>query len=106
MLMGFEAGSVSVYCHHHAPRKRDEMWCKLGGHCVTGTSGAIDGASVEVKHHSGLMIVTMSKLKKENTGWYWCSARKLQIPVHITVSARRETITTTTTTEMTSKQPT
>ncbi|KAI7792880.1 hypothetical protein IRJ41_019267 [Triplophysa rosa] len=105
MLMGFEAGSVSIYCHHHTPRKRDEMWCKLGGHCMTGTSGSLEGASVEVKHYSGLMIVTMSKLKKENTGWYWCSARNLQMPVHITVSARRETISTATT-EMTSKQPT
>ncbi|KAA0704929.1 hypothetical protein E1301_Tti000756 [Triplophysa tibetana] len=105
MLMGFEGGSVSIYCHHHAPRKRDEMWCKLGGHCMKGTSGSLDGASVEVKHNSALMTVTMSKLKMENTGWYWCSARKLQMPVHITVSAGREPISTATT-ELTSKQPT
>ncbi|XP_056594687.1 uncharacterized protein LOC130413470 isoform X2 [Triplophysa dalaica] len=105
MLMGIEAGSVSIYCHHHAPRKRDEMWCKLGGQCMNGTSGSLDGASVEVKHSSALMIVTMSKLKMENTGWYWCSARNLQMPVHITVFAKRETISTATT-ELTSKQPT
>lgn len=102
MLTGFEAGSVTITCHYHLPKKFGIKWCKLGGKCVEEACGTLDGASVEIRNDHGLVIVSMSGLKMENTGWYWCSVRELQMPVHITVSARIET---TTTLEMTSNQP-
>lgn len=49
------------------------------------TSGTLDGASVEITYSQAFMTVTMNKLKKENTGWYFCSSKDLQMPVYITV---------------------
>nr|XP_055037845.1 polymeric immunoglobulin receptor-like [Misgurnus anguillicaudatus] len=95
MLSGFEAGSVNISCHYHEPRRRDEKWCKLGGDCIDVSFVSFNSESVKVRYLSGLMIVTMNKLKTEDTGWYWCSVKELQIPVHITVY-KRETIITTT----------
>ncbi|ROL47248.1 Polymeric immunoglobulin receptor [Anabarilius grahami] len=102
MLTGFEAGSVTVSCRYHLPRKTGIKWCKLGGKCVEETCGTLEGASVEIRNDNGLVIVSMSGLKMGNTGWYWCSVKELQMPVHITVSARIET---TTILETTSNQP-
>ncbi|XP_048011905.1 polymeric immunoglobulin receptor-like isoform X2 [Megalobrama amblycephala] len=102
MLTGFEAGSVTISCHYHLPRKFGIKWCKLGGKCVEEARGTLDGASVEISNDHGVVIVSMSGLKMENTGWYWCSVKELQMPVHIAVSARIET---TTTLETTSNQP-
>ncbi|KAF4096142.1 hypothetical protein G5714_023745 [Onychostoma macrolepis] len=98
MLAGFEAGSVTVSCRYHLPKKTDISWCKLAGKCVSKPGGLLDEASVEIRNSNGVLTVSMSRLKKENTGWYWCSVRDPQMPVHITVSKREETTTTSTTT--------
>ncbi len=94
MLAGFEAGSVTISCHYHLPRKTDIKWCKLAGKCVSEPRGLLDGASVEIMNKNGVVTVSMNRLKKENTGWYWCSVRDLHMPVHITVSTREETTPT------------
>ncbi|XP_065150905.1 uncharacterized protein [Paramisgurnus dabryanus] len=106
MLSGFESGSVNISCHHHhhhPPDKRDEKWCKLGGDCINISVQSLNREAVTIRYSPGLMLVTINKLKTENTGWYWCSVKDLQIPVHITVY-KRETIITTTK-EMTSEPP-
>ncbi|RXN04276.1 polymeric immunoglobulin receptor-like protein [Labeo rohita] len=95
MLAGFEAGSVTVSCYYHLPKKTGIQWCKLGGACVLESGGLLDGALVEIRNGNGVVSVNMSRLKKEHTGWYWCSVRDLQMPVHITVSTREETTITT-----------
>uniref|UniRef100_A0A671RZD2 Ig-like domain-containing protein n=1 Tax=Sinocyclocheilus anshuiensis TaxID=1608454 RepID=A0A671RZD2_9TELE len=91
MLAGFEGGSVTVACYYHLPRKTGIKWCKLAGNCVLEPGGLLDGASVEIRNSNGVVSVSVSRLRKENTGWYWCSVRELQMPVHITVSTREET---------------
>uniref|UniRef100_A0A672NB91 Ig-like domain-containing protein n=1 Tax=Sinocyclocheilus grahami TaxID=75366 RepID=A0A672NB91_SINGR len=103
MLAGFEGGSVTVACYYHLPRKTGIKWCKLAGNCVLEPGGLLDGASVELRNSNGVVSVSVSRLKKENTGWYWCSVRELQMPVHITVSTREETSARTP--ETTSSQP-
>ncbi|XP_056125624.1 uncharacterized protein LOC130103404 [Rhinichthys klamathensis goyatoka] len=78
-----EGGGVRVSCAHHGDAP--VQWCQLHGLCVTGR-GTIDGASVEITDNQDhVMTVMMSKLKMKNTGWYLCSTRRLQMPVHITV---------------------
>uniref|UniRef100_A0A673LML5 Ig-like domain-containing protein n=1 Tax=Sinocyclocheilus rhinocerous TaxID=307959 RepID=A0A673LML5_9TELE len=95
MLAGFEGGSVTVACYYHLPRKTGIKWCKLTGNCVLEPGGLLDGASVEIRNSNGVVSVSVSRPKKENTGWYWCSVRELQMPVHITVSTREETCAST-----------
>uniref|UniRef100_A0A668RAU0 Immunoglobulin subtype domain-containing protein n=1 Tax=Oreochromis aureus TaxID=47969 RepID=A0A668RAU0_OREAU len=62
-------------------------WCRLGRNCVTGSSGSIDGTTVTA-HMSepNVFTVTMSGLKSENSGWYWCAKGDIQIPVYLTVT--------------------
>ncbi|XP_055730003.1 uncharacterized protein LOC129818284, partial [Salvelinus fontinalis] len=51
-----------------------------------------------------VLMVTMSGLKMENTGWYRCEVGDLKMPVHITV--RRQPTTQSTTTMTTTQAPT
>ncbi|KAK2869702.1 hypothetical protein Q8A67_024094 [Cirrhinus molitorella] len=95
MLAGLEAGNVTIYCYYHLPKKTGIQWCKLAGPCVLESGGLLDGALVNISNNNGVVSVNMSKLKKENTGWYWCSVTDLQMPVHITVSTREQTTITT-----------
>ncbi|ROI79308.1 hypothetical protein DPX16_7196 [Anabarilius grahami] len=90
-VSGSENGSVTVTCYHRG--QRHVKWCKFAGHCVTGMFGTLDGASVEIRFDQGHMTVTMSGLKKENTGWYWCSTNDQQMPVHITVHHTQALVT-------------
>uniref|UniRef100_A0A8C2EBI0 Ig-like domain-containing protein n=1 Tax=Cyprinus carpio TaxID=7962 RepID=A0A8C2EBI0_CYPCA len=87
-VMGSENGSVTITCYHQGVQY-GVKWCKFGGQCITGASGTLDGASVEIRHGLRNMTVSMSRLKKKNTGWYWCSTEDLQMPVHITVSQKK-----------------
>nr|XP_023840349.2 uncharacterized protein LOC111961919 [Salvelinus alpinus] len=103
-------GSVIVkcYCSYTGNRK---SWCRIGGSvsCVERNSGALDGTSVTLHQttdatRGNILMVTMSGLKMENTGWYRCRVGDLVMPVHITV--RRQTTTQSTTTMTTTKAPT
>lgn len=85
-LTGFENDRVTVNCHHHV--KHNVEWCKFGGHCMSRTSETKDGAFVEIRYSRAVMTVTMNKLKMENTGWYSCSSKDLQMPVFITVQQK------------------
>ncbi|CAB1343632.1 unnamed protein product, partial [Coregonus sp. 'balchen'] len=83
----------------------DMRWCRMGGSCVKKSETLDAGASVKLKRISTngkkVMIVTMSGLDRENTGWYWCAVGDLQMPVHITVNQKtiaQSTTTITTTT--------
>ncbi|XP_051738865.1 uncharacterized protein si:ch1073-59l16.1 isoform X3 [Ctenopharyngodon idella] len=90
-VSGSENGSVTVTCYHRG--QRDVKWCKFADRCVTGRFGTLDGASVEIRSDQKHMTVTMSGLKKENTGWYWCSTNDQQMPVHITVHHTQALVT-------------
>ncbi|CAI5654312.1 CMRF35-like molecule 4 [Oreochromis niloticus] len=73
-------------------------WCRLERNCVTGSSGSIDGTTVTAHMRDlNVFTVTMSGLKSENTGWYWCAKGDIQIPVYLTVTEKPITTTTSTT---------
>nr|XP_023663767.1 polymeric immunoglobulin receptor-like isoform X3 [Paramormyrops kingsleyae] len=87
-VTGVEGDSVSVQCHYgYSVNKK--LWCKIGGTCVSERSGSwdLDGRPVLIRDDTGnrVFIVTMRGLERKDTGWYWCDAGGLQIPVHITV---------------------
>ena len=55
-------------------------------------SGSIDGARVEISaRNPGVFTVTLSGLRTEGSGWYWCVKGDLQMPVHITVTEKPAT---------------
>uniref|UniRef100_A0A672N8S5 Polymeric immunoglobulin receptor-like n=1 Tax=Sinocyclocheilus grahami TaxID=75366 RepID=A0A672N8S5_SINGR len=87
-VTGSENGSVTISCYHRG-RQYGVKWCKFGGQCITRASGRLDGASVEIRYGLRNTTVSMSRLKKEHTGWYWCSTEELQMPVHITVQQKK-----------------
>ncbi|KAK2869706.1 hypothetical protein Q8A67_024098 [Cirrhinus molitorella] len=86
-VSGSEYGSVTIVCYHQG--QSDVKWCKFGGQCITGASGLLDGASVDIRYGLRNMTVRMSRLTKENMGWYWCSSEDLQMPVYITVDENK-----------------
>ncbi|XP_036374271.1 polymeric immunoglobulin receptor-like [Megalops cyprinoides] len=85
-VTGVEGGSVSVQCRY-SNRGDTKKWCRSRGSCVTGNSGKV--------RISDDFTVTVSGLKMQDTGWYWCAAGDLQIPVHITVTQPATAVTTT-----------
>lgn len=56
------------------------------------TQGSLDGttAVLDRSQSSGLRV-TMSGLKMEDSGWYWCVEGALQMPVHLSVRERPTT---------------
>ncbi|XP_029608121.1 polymeric immunoglobulin receptor-like [Salmo trutta] len=111
-VTGVEGGSVTVCCYFS--NSGDMKWCRMGGDCVSGYSGTLNGTSVRLKQTSDannrtVLTVTMSGLKMENIDWYWCRVGELEMPVHITVSqqtaTQRSSKMTSTTQDPTTQQP-
>ncbi|XP_031659068.1 uncharacterized protein LOC109867918 isoform X1 [Oncorhynchus kisutch] len=108
-VTGVERGSVIVNCYYSNTGNR-KGWCRIGGSsgcCVWVGSGTINGTSVTLQQTTdaprrNVLMVTMSGLKMENTGWYRCAVGNLIMPVHITV---RQQTTTQSTTTMTTAVP-
>uniref|UniRef100_A0A4W5JC49 Ig-like domain-containing protein n=1 Tax=Hucho hucho TaxID=62062 RepID=A0A4W5JC49_9TELE len=91
-LTGVVGGSVTVLCYY-STLEVSGRWCRMGGSCVAvGRSVALDGTFVKLQQEQRetsngyVLMVTMSGLRIENTGWYWCEKGDLQMPVHITVN--------------------
>ncbi|XP_039994553.1 uncharacterized protein LOC120796165 [Xiphias gladius] len=95
-IKGFNGHSVNISCkYRNAGEKR---FCRLGGNCVTGTRGSIDGTTVTITTRvPGVFTVTMSGLTTKSSGWYSCATGDLQMPVHLTVTAKPTTTTHATT---------
>ncbi|XP_048866138.1 polymeric immunoglobulin receptor-like isoform X1 [Brienomyrus brachyistius] len=85
-VTGVDGDSVSVQCYY-GNNRRHRMWCKIGGCCASERSVSLDGRPVLIRDDTvnKVFSVTMSGLERKDTGWYWCAAGILQIPVHITV---------------------
>lgn len=100
-------GQITISCNYNGSGEKE--WCRVGlySSCIE-TSGKIDGANVTLEAKApAFYSVTMSGLRTENSGWYWCAFRDLQIPVFLSITERPtttalattvETITSTTTT--------
>ncbi|KAJ8339663.1 hypothetical protein SKAU_G00342960 [Synaphobranchus kaupii] len=94
-VTGVEGGHVSVQCHYNEPNDR-KSWCRAGDTCVEASSGKSGRTEIKDASSEKVFNVTVRELNREDTGWYWCAAGKLQIPVHITVTQKTTTTTVTT----------
>ncbi|XP_044229380.1 uncharacterized protein LOC122997358 [Thunnus albacares] len=84
-ITAFKGRNVTIDCHYKYSAER--KWCRLGRTCVTNQFGSIDGTAVTIDASvSDVFNVTMSELRTESSGWYWCAAGDLQMPVHLTVN--------------------
>ncbi|KAJ8339660.1 hypothetical protein SKAU_G00342930 [Synaphobranchus kaupii] len=97
-VTGVEGGHVSVQCHYNEPNDR-KSWCRAGDTCVEASSGKSRRTEIKDASSEKVFNVTVRELNREDTGWYWCVAGKLQIPVHITVTQKTTTTTVTTPTQ-------
>ncbi|XP_061095036.1 polymeric immunoglobulin receptor-like [Conger conger] len=100
-VAGVEGGHVSVPCHYNEPSSM-KKWCRIKGSCLevnSGKSGKSGRSEMKDDRSKKVFTVTVRELNMEDTGWYWCAAGELQIPVHLTVT--RKTTTTTVTTPST-----
>ncbi|KAG7488452.1 hypothetical protein MATL_G00032750 [Megalops atlanticus] len=97
IVVGEEGGSVSIQClYSNSLRDRGKMWCRSGdwSSCLTaGKSQTSQHASVLISDdRRGVLTVTVGRLERKDTGWYWCTAGEEQFPVHITVKRKNATI--------------
>ncbi|XP_030604589.1 polymeric immunoglobulin receptor-like [Archocentrus centrarchus] len=91
-ITGYIGENITIRCHHS--NSGGMKWCRLGRNCVTGSSGSIDGTTVTIHTtEPNVFTVTMSGLKPEDSGWYWCAEGDIQIPVHLTVTEKLITTT-------------
>ncbi|XP_036373585.1 polymeric immunoglobulin receptor-like [Megalops cyprinoides] len=95
-VVGEEGGSVSIQClYSDSLRDSVKMWCRIWDRssCLTaGGTGISQHASVLVSDdRRGVLTVTVRRLERKDTGWYWCTAGEEQFPVHITVTHRNAT---------------
>ncbi|XP_061095027.1 polymeric immunoglobulin receptor-like [Conger conger] len=92
-VAGVEGGHVSVPCQYNEPSSM-KKWCRIKGSCLEVNSG--ESGRSEMKDDHSKKVFTVRELNMEDTGWYWCAAGELQIPVHLTVTQKTTTTTVTT----------
>ncbi|XP_028324843.1 uncharacterized protein LOC114477014 isoform X2 [Gouania willdenowi] len=87
--VGYIGENITIKCFSKVTGVK--KWCRLGGPCVTDSirDGAIHGTTVTINTSvPGGFNVTMSKLRSESEGWYYCEAGDFQMPVYIRVQNR------------------
>ncbi|KAL6468123.1 hypothetical protein MHYP_G00238000 [Metynnis hypsauchen] len=98
-VSGQEGGSVSVQCLYSAEYKyKQKKWCRFKvWSCFTlGRTDTSQNTAVLVTDNGkGSVSVEMSGLQKSDAGWYWFSAGDVGVTVHLTVTERPSTETTT-----------
>ncbi|XP_029565738.1 polymeric immunoglobulin receptor-like [Salmo trutta] len=90
-VTGVEGGSVIVKCYYSDTGNR-KWWCRIGvnGSCVERNSATIVTRQQTTDATRGnVLMVTMSGLKMENTGWCRCEVGDLMMTVHITVRRQK-----------------
>uniref|UniRef100_A0A3P9PLP4 Immunoglobulin domain-containing protein n=1 Tax=Poecilia reticulata TaxID=8081 RepID=A0A3P9PLP4_POERE len=88
-VIGYIGDKITINCSYR--NSGGVRWCKLGSTCVTKAtvSGNIDGTAVTINMTiSNVINVTMSGLKQESSGWYYCVKGDFQMPVHLTVTVK------------------
>ncbi|XP_061095033.1 polymeric immunoglobulin receptor-like [Conger conger] len=82
-------------CHYSKSRSK-KKWCRIRGSCVEMNSGESGRSEMKDDRSKKVFTVMVRELNMEDTGWYWCAAGELQIPVHLTVTQKTTTTTVTT----------
>ncbi|XP_047662036.1 CMRF35-like molecule 3 isoform X8 [Tachysurus fulvidraco] len=103
-VRGEEGGSVTVQCLYSAAyQNKQKQWCRFkDGQCKTVRTETSQNSAVYISDDGRRSFsVKMSRVKKSDAGWYWCSAGDLQVPVHISVSDPPPVITRKTPTKST-----
>lgn len=89
-IEGFSGESMSINCSYH--HSGENMWCKFGDACLTGSVGLMGGSKVTITNSGpNVFTVTMTELRLQHSGWYYCVRGNLQMPVHLTVTRRPTT---------------
>ncbi|MBN3299283.1 PIGR protein, partial [Amia calva] len=95
-VTGQIGGEVSVQCRYGNPyRSRQKQWCRSGdwSSCQkAGSPGTAGHGSVLITDHTaeGLFSVTVSGLRPEDQGWYWCDISDQQLPVYLKVTEGKD----------------
>uniref|UniRef100_A0A3B4FVK0 Ig-like domain-containing protein n=1 Tax=Pundamilia nyererei TaxID=303518 RepID=A0A3B4FVK0_9CICH len=86
-----EAGkSISIPCLYES-QYIDHVKYLCEGHIWSScrSSGSIDGTTVTTHMRDpDVSTVTMTGLRSEDSGWYWCSEGDIQIPVYLNVTEK------------------
>ncbi|XP_070772528.1 polymeric immunoglobulin receptor-like [Enoplosus armatus] len=84
-ITGFIGQNIMISCQYS--NSGEVRWCRLGSSCVRRPLESIDGTQVTINTSvPNVFTVTMSGLRTESSGWYWCATGDLQMPVHIIVN--------------------
>uniref|UniRef100_A0A3Q4I1G4 Immunoglobulin domain-containing protein n=1 Tax=Neolamprologus brichardi TaxID=32507 RepID=A0A3Q4I1G4_NEOBR len=84
---GYIGENITIRCHRS--NSGEMKWCRLGRNCVTGSFGSIDGTTVTTHMRDpNVFTVTMTGLRSEDSGWYWCAEGDIQIPVYLNVTEK------------------
>lgn len=85
---------MSVLCRYNSMfGNKKKSWCRFKDQrCISvGRSEAPFSPHTQVKDdRSGALGVEMVRVKKTDTGWYWCAVGDLQVPVHLRVTNKTE----------------
>ncbi|XP_037829307.1 CMRF35-like molecule 8 [Kryptolebias marmoratus] len=86
-VTGFIEENITINCNYNS--SGEMKWCKMGSNCVTNQSGLIDGTRVTLNTSiNNVFSVTLSELRQESSGWYYCVKGDFQMPVHLTVTEK------------------
>ncbi|XP_023664601.2 uncharacterized protein [Paramormyrops kingsleyae] len=96
VVNGEEGGTVTVQCLYSDKDKyTKKTWCRrnMEKSCLQTWSRTLDKdrTKLHVNNVERIMTVTLTRLEKEDTDWYWCSVGDLNFPVHINVSHQTQT---------------
>ncbi|KAL7851092.1 hypothetical protein AOLI_G00214480 [Acnodon oligacanthus] len=109
-VSGQEGDSVSVQCLYSAEYQTEQkQWCRCKDwSCFTvgRTDTSRNSAVLVSDDEKGAVRVEMRGLQKSDAGWYWFSAGDVGVTVHLTVTDRPSTVTTTLSTQETQESVT
>ncbi|XP_027134322.1 polymeric immunoglobulin receptor-like [Larimichthys crocea] len=84
-ITAFIGENITINCHNG--NSGAMSWCRLGDSCVT-SSGSIGGTRVTIDtKNRNVFTVTMSGLRTESSGWYYCVKGDFQMPVYVTTAS-------------------
>ncbi|MCI4390934.1 hypothetical protein PGIGA_G00128600 [Pangasianodon gigas] len=90
-----EGGSVTVQClYSEKHRENEKRWCRSGdlSSCKVTSNGTFSSKSLLISDdRKDTVTVTMRRLEKRDTGWYWCEAGEHQLSVYVLVTPRSTT---------------